>query len=92
MNSGAIIQVICEDGPCQGLQYLDDHTGRVLFSDAPKAAACIYQINRRPGYRYSPYPYARLAATAPASDVAMPWEPRFLGITREYSPCFTGRE
>ena len=92
MNSGAIIRVVCEDGPCQGLQYLDADTGRVLFSTAPQAASCAYQIDRRPGYRYSPHPRARLADTAPASDRGLQWQFRFYGIEPSYSPCFTGRE
>jgi hypothetical protein len=45
MSSGAIVRVFCVDGPCQGVQYVNLDTGRVLFSDRPDRAHCVYRIN-----------------------------------------------
>ena len=53
MASGAILRVFCVDGPCQGAQFLDLDTGRVLFSDATRRR--ILHLSRRPrrGHRES---------------------------------------
>ena len=60
MTSGAIIRVVCDDGPCEGLQYVDADTGRILFNDSPEAASCIYLIDKQPGYTHSSLPHAHL--------------------------------
>ena len=31
MSASAIIRVFCVDGPCEGVQYMDEATGRILF-------------------------------------------------------------
>jgi hypothetical protein len=43
MPSGAILRVFCVDGPCEGVQYVNLDTGRVLFSDRPGSARCVYR-------------------------------------------------
>src|SRR6058998_900719 len=48
MQSYAIIRVVCDDGPCRGLQYMDADTGRILFSDSPEAPRCVYALNAGP--------------------------------------------
>jgi hypothetical protein len=45
MPSGAIVRVFCVDGPCEGVQYVNLDTGRVLFSDRPDSARCVYRIS-----------------------------------------------
>jgi hypothetical protein len=45
MFSGVIVRVCCVDGPCQGVQYLNLDTGRVLFSDRPDCAHSVYRIS-----------------------------------------------
>ena len=45
MSSGAIARVFCVDGPCQGVQYVNLDTGRVLFSDQPDCAYSVYRIS-----------------------------------------------
>ena len=40
-----IVRAFCVDGPCQGVQYVDLETGRVLFSDAADAEYCIYRVD-----------------------------------------------
>jgi hypothetical protein len=44
MESGAIVRVYCADGPCQGEQYLNLDTGRILFDDNPGPPHHIYRI------------------------------------------------
>jgi hypothetical protein len=44
VSSGAIVRVFCVDGPCEGVQYLDLDTGRVLFSDRPDWAHSVYRL------------------------------------------------
>ena len=39
------MRAYCVDEPCPGLMYLDVDTARVLFSDIPDAAGCIYRIS-----------------------------------------------
>jgi hypothetical protein len=45
MTSGSVLRVFCVDGPCRGVQYLNEDTGRVLFSDAIDAEYCIYRVD-----------------------------------------------
>jgi hypothetical protein len=45
MPSGAIVRVFCVDGPCEGVQYVNLDTGRVLFSDRPDSVRCVYRIS-----------------------------------------------
>ena len=45
VSSGAIARVFCVDGPCQGVQYVNLDTGRVLFSDRPDCAHSVYRIS-----------------------------------------------
>jgi hypothetical protein len=45
MPSGAIVRVLCVDGPCQGLQYLNPQTGRIVHSDVADGAWCIYRVS-----------------------------------------------
>jgi hypothetical protein len=45
MSSGAIARVFCVDGPCQGVQYVNLDTGRVLFSDRLDCARSVYRIS-----------------------------------------------
>jgi hypothetical protein len=45
MRSGAIIRVVCVDGPCQGLRHVNHDTGHVLFSDVADGEWCIYKIS-----------------------------------------------
>ena len=33
VHANAIIRVFCVDGPCRGVQYLDQGTGRILLED-----------------------------------------------------------
>ena len=40
-----ITRVCCVDGPCQGLQYLNLDTGRIIFSDCPHDDRCVYRIS-----------------------------------------------
>jgi hypothetical protein len=39
------VRVFCVDGPCQGVQYVNLDTGRVLFSDRPDCAHSVYWIS-----------------------------------------------
>lgn len=45
MQSGEIVCVLCVDGPCQGLQYLNPHSGRVVHSDVTDGTSCIYRVS-----------------------------------------------
>jgi hypothetical protein len=45
VSSAAIVRVFCVDGPCQGVQYVNLDTGRVLFSDRPDCAYSVYRIS-----------------------------------------------
>ena len=58
MTSGAIIRVVCDDGPGEGLQYIDADTGHILFNDAPETARSVYKIDKQPGYTHSSLPHA----------------------------------
>lgn len=51
-----IIRAFCVDGPCQGLNYIDAKTGRVLFSPARAGKWCVYQIKH--DQRIDSYPVA----------------------------------
>jgi hypothetical protein len=31
VHASAIIRVFCVDGPCHGVQYLDEDSGRIIF-------------------------------------------------------------
>lgn len=33
MRANAIIRVFCVDGPCRGVQYLDQGSGRIMLDD-----------------------------------------------------------
>jgi hypothetical protein len=37
MQTHAILRVVCDDGPFEGVQYMDEDSGRILFTDSPLA-------------------------------------------------------
>ncbi len=60
MDTGAVIRVLCDDGPCKGPQFMDADTGHILFNDSPGAAASVYRIENQPSYTHESTPHARL--------------------------------
>ena len=58
VTSGAIIRVVCHDGPCRGPQYMDVDSGRILYSEIPEAATVVYRIEGQPGYIHTNIPPA----------------------------------
>lgn len=66
MASGAIIRVICDDGPYQGMRYMNADTGAILYSTAPETADCVYQLVQQSGWMHSSMPHARLVTPAQA--------------------------
>jgi hypothetical protein len=38
------VRVLCVDGPCRGLQFLDLDTGRILLEGHPSGPAYIYRV------------------------------------------------
>jgi hypothetical protein len=32
MQTHAILRVVCDDGPFEGVQYMDEDSGRILFT------------------------------------------------------------
>jgi hypothetical protein len=44
VHARAIIRVFCVDGPCRGVQYLDEDSGRIMFGRSEE-----WHIYRLPG-------------------------------------------
>ena len=75
-QAGTIIRVYCVDGPCQGLQYLDANTRRILFRDEHDGQQHIYRLNQSSGTATgSDYPHASYQHSEPANRQQRPHEP-----------------
>ncbi len=54
------MRVLCQDGVCKGVQYMDADTGRILFTKSPEAAACVYELVGSAVSSHASHPQARL--------------------------------
>jgi hypothetical protein len=62
MQAGAIIRVFCVDGPCRGVQYLDEDTGRIVF-DEPDRHLYLIRIGTTVDTDFGPCPAAYFQRT-----------------------------
>ena len=68
MRAHAIIRVFCDDGPFEGVQYMDEDTGRILFTNSPLATHYVYELVERATSAPASYPHARLVEITDADD------------------------
>jgi hypothetical protein len=68
VRAHAILRVICDDGPFKGVQYMDEDTGRILFTDSPGAARCVYKLVESATSAPASFPHARLAEIIEADE------------------------